>query len=448
MKTIIYDIFWLFIFIIVCALNCFCQQNNIEQYFWNKKIVPGINYSHIKKITENGPLHVHIIKIDLKNGKIKVHPKLANGVIGSLERTSDIALRNNAIAAINGSFFEVRKKLHLPVGFMVIDGQVVNKSILPRTAIGITDNKEIVFGIPRIKGYAINRKNNKSVEIWGINRPRKNNEVIIFTKEYGDRTKTNQFGNEIIVSNDGVVSAITNGNSPIPNDGFVVSLHGWTREFAKKTNISDKIDLVYDAADEWKNVKQAITGGPLLVKDGAPVHKESLVNENFKNDMLPPNSRTAIGVTKDNELIFAVVDRRYKLSKGVTYDELAEIMKQAGAENAIGLDGGHTSTMYLNGNVVNFPLYGREAEVSNAIIVTYDGWKLAVAPKVVRALYVYRPPSNELIEALRKSADLTPSSYIPRPEDYGLWGLYDIYNRVIKPVIPDIVITQQTSLKP
>jgi hypothetical protein len=132
-----------------------------------------------------------------------------------------------------------------------------------------------------------------------------------------------------------------------------------------------------------------------------------------------------------------VVDRQYPVSRGVTYDELANIMKDAGAVDAMGLDGGHASTMYLNGKVVNYPLNGSEARVSNALLVTYDGWKLASVPRqVLTYIYAYKPPSRELIENLIRAADMSPTAYVPRPEDYGLWGLYDIYNRVLRPIVP------------
>lgn len=447
MKPKISDLLLIFALTVLLSSGCFCGQEQ-DKFLWSKQIAPGINYSHIKKLTDTGALHVHILRIDLKNEKINVKPELAKGVIGNLETTSGIAIRNNAIVAINGSFFETRKKLHLPVGFMIIDGQVVNKSILERTAVGITRDKDVIFGIPKTKGYVLNLENKKSVAIWGVNRPRKNDEVIIYTNEYGDTTRTNKYGKEIIVNENGSIEGIADGNSPIPKDGYVVSLHGWSRDFAAKTKISDKIGLVYDLAEKWKDVTQAITGGPLLVKDGQAVHKESLVSEKFNNELLAPSSRTAIGISKDRELILVVVDGAHPpLARGgVTYDELAEIMKESGADNAVGLDGGHTSAMYIDGRVVNDPLSGWEGLVSNAIIVTYDGWKLASIPKA-RVVYrfVYKPPSEEMIEALKNGTELSSSTYIPRPEDYGMYGLYDIYNRVIKPVLPAFIIQQPSS---
>jgi len=382
-------------------------------------------------------LQIHVLKIDLNNKKVNVKPCLAKGVIGNLERTSSIALRNNAIAAVNGSFFETRNKMHLPVGFMIINGQVVNKSILQRTAIGITKDRKIVFGIPKIKGYAMNLTNRKSILIWGINRPRKVNEAVIYTSEYGDNTGTDRSGIELAVKSDGTIIKRSLGNSYIPRDGFVLSLQGWPADFALKTKETDKIGLVYGLSEKWKDVEQAITGGPLLVKDGEIIHRESIVSENFNNKLLAPTSRTAIGVSKDNELILVVADGKQSSGgiTGATFDEMAGIMKDAGAVGAIGLDGGHTSTMYLNGKIVNDPLMKYEGLVSNAIVITYDGWEIPIALKPKVPEFVYVPPDEELVEALKSNANMAPSTYIPRPEDFGMYGIDDVYNRMIRPFL-------------
>jgi hypothetical protein len=114
---------------------------------------------------------------------------------------------------------------------------------------------------------------------------------------------------------------------------------------------------------------------------------------------------------------------------------MAGIMKEAGAVGAIGLDGGHTSTMYVNGKVVNDPLMKYEGLVSNAMVVTYDGWETPIALRPEASEYTYVPPDEEMIEALKSDASMAPSAYIPRPEDFGKYGIDDAYNRMIRPFI-------------
>lgn len=142
-------------FLAVAAIRMPCTPSLAEEYRWIKKISPEIFYTHVKKFTSLGPLHVHILKIDMSSADVSLRPAIATRKIGSLERVDMIAKRENAIAAVNGSFFETRRKPHLPVGIMVADGKVINKSLLNRTAMGITGSGGVFFGIPKIKGEAL-----------------------------------------------------------------------------------------------------------------------------------------------------------------------------------------------------------------------------------------------------------------------------------------------------
>jgi exopolysaccharide biosynthesis protein len=81
--------------------------------------------------------------------------------------------------------------------------------------------------------------------------------------------------------------------------------------------------------------------------------------------------RTAMGVRADGTWVLVVVDgRRPTVSIGMTLAELAELMKSLGCKDALNLDGGGSSTLYLYGQVVNTPsdLAG-ERPVSDAILV-------------------------------------------------------------------------------
>jgi len=76
--------------------------------------------------------------------------------------------------------------------------------------------------------------------------------------------------------------------------------------------------------------------------------------------------RTALGYTARNELLMVVVDGRRASSRGMTIDELAILMQGFGAERAMNLDGGGSSTMFVQGQgVVNNPSDGSERTVGN-----------------------------------------------------------------------------------
>ncbi|SEL81048.1 Predicted protein [Butyrivibrio sp. ob235] len=124
-------------------------------------------------------------------------------------------------------------------------------------------------------------------------------------------------------------------------------------------------------ADELleKGVWQAFSFGPALVEDS-----EIAVSTNTKVDReMSSNPRTAIGVIDENHFVFVVSDGRTSESEGLSLYELATFMEKLGVETAYNLDGGGSSTMYFNGQVVNNPTTSgkiKEREVSDIVFIS------------------------------------------------------------------------------
>ena len=121
-------------------------------------------------------------------------------------------------------------------------------------------------------------------------------------------------------------------------------------------------------------VWNTLSFGPAIVEDGAVVDGiDSVeVDTNFGNHSIQGDQpRTAIGVVSANHLVFVVVDGRSTgYSAGVTLPELAQIMQGLGAKTAYNLDGGGSSTMVFNGELVNNPLgKGQERGTSDILYV-------------------------------------------------------------------------------
>ncbi len=326
-------------------------------------------FSFTRNWTEKQSSKIHVIILPL-DSYYQIKPALARSSVGRLQRTSEIAQENNAVAAINGSFFN-RKKPYVPIGLLVIDGKILTKSLLRRTAVGIGKNNEICFGTPSFTGHVLNELTKEKIPIWGINRPRKENEAIIYTPEYGPTTRTNKSGIELIVEND-IVVGISEGCSPIPENGYVISFHGWTKNFTNDLPPGSKLSINYTLTDGWDKFIHVLTAGPRLLEKGKIVVNKSLYYENFGDDLKGRNARSAIGINPYNELIMVVVEgkKKSKYQKGCTFYELAQLMLDLGATDAMGLDGGGSSSMYLyQKGLVNSPAEGTEQLVSNALIV-------------------------------------------------------------------------------
>ena len=101
-------------------------------------------------------------------------------------------------------------------------------------------------------------------------------------------------------------------------------------------------------AKEMK-IRDGVTFGPFLIVNGKP----SKVLGNGGWGTAP---RTAIGQRKDGIVLFLVIDGRTVSKPGADMNDLIEIMQNYGAYNAANLDGGTSSVMVVNGEIINDPI--------------------------------------------------------------------------------------------
>lgn len=114
---------------------------------------------------------------------------------------------------------------------------------------------------------------------------------------------------------------------------------------------------------------QILSFGPALVTDG----EISVSTSEEVGKARSSNPRTAIGVIDDLHYVFVVSDGRTDESEGLSLYQLAEFMSELGAETAYNLDGGGSSSMVFNGNVINNPTTSgnriKERSVSDIVYI-------------------------------------------------------------------------------
>lgn len=117
-------------------------------------------------------------------------------------------------------------------------------------------------------------------------------------------------------------------------------------------------------------VQNLLAFGPALVENGGIV-----VNTNSEvGQSMASNPRSAIGIIDENHYIIVVSDGRTSESQGLSLYQLAEVMKSYGAKTAYNLDGGGSSTLYFNGQVINKPTTNgtiSERAVSDIVYIGY-----------------------------------------------------------------------------
>jgi exopolysaccharide biosynthesis protein len=147
-------------------------------------------------------------------------------------------------------------------------------------------------------------------------------------------------------------------------DGLVISrcTRGNTHTIGGLTG-DDKLVVgnFTDAEIAAQEYRWAVEFGPLLI-----VNSEKIELSPYSGGISP---RTAIGQTREGHILLVVVDGRQAASIGATYQDIQTILYANGAVNAMGLDGGSSSTMVYQGRVVNKPSEGdQERLLPNALV--------------------------------------------------------------------------------
>ena len=100
-----------------------------------------------------------------------------------------------------------------------------------------------------------------------------------------------------------------------------------------------------------EGVWQAFSFGPALVENN---QIDVSVNAEVGKAMAS-NPRTAVGMIDTCHYVFVVSDGRTSESKGLSLYQLATFMQSIGVDTAYNLDGGGSSTLYFNGEIINYP---------------------------------------------------------------------------------------------
>ncbi len=180
------------------------------------------------------------------------------------------------------------------------------------------------------------------------------------------RARTSTAASEITVV-DGRVTAIRSGNSPIPANGWVVSLHGAAADAFAGVRVGDEVEIEQHLGGVWKDAKEIVSVGPRLVKDGVPY--VTTTAEQLGDIDLHREPRSAFAVTKRGTYLLAVADGRQQDSHGQTLSEWAKLLIAFGAKDALNLDGGGSSELIAGGRVLNSPSDGRERGIGLGIVI-------------------------------------------------------------------------------
>ena len=353
-----------------------------------QRISSGMTHYTVQE--PNVPWMIHVIEADLTQAGVSIEtvkPKAsANGhyrlqgkkTVSSM--SSDISNSSHqVITAINGDFFSSDG---LTSNTQVIKGEILRKPYPGRGLFAYRGPTDYSISSTRYQGKVILK--NTVYDIDNVNNipSRGRNDLVYYNHYYGSTTSTSTNATELVLRaidrrqvNTGVRAIVQakshGGNSRITETTFVLSGYGEMAGNLNSVAVGDTLAIEHrllpDTGMDWSSTRpiQEVIGG----KERILAHGEIVGGWDEETYFYKRHPRSAIGYNADKTKLFLVtVDgRQPSFSKGMTLTEFGNYMKTLGIHTALNLDGGGSTTLVVNNNVVNSPSDGTgERAVGNA----------------------------------------------------------------------------------
>jgi len=306
-------------------------------------------------LTKTDYFPVAWLEIDLKSPQISltpIHP-YSDTIIG-LEPLVITARNVLASAAINAGFFN--RNNHYPLGairdnFNWLSSPILNRGVMGWDAKGnikfdrlileehLTVNQNFSLPILFLNSGYVKAGISRYDQQWGSTYiPLTNNEVIITVVD-----------DQITAKEQGELAG--SGQFIIPDNGYLLIFRSYLSG-ANQLKIGDNINLKsFTNPKDFERFPYIIGGGPLLIKNNQIVLNGEL--EGFTEAFLTQKaSRSAIALNSEGKLIIATTHSRIG-GGGATLGQWAQILQRLGATDALNLDGGSSTSLYLGGQLID-----------------------------------------------------------------------------------------------
>lgn len=347
-------------------------------------IAEGIIHRRLTWTGVGGPVQVNVLEVDLQNPRVEVFPALASdktpsetkpgsrqGMTG-LDKVENMVRRNGGIAGINASFFKPDSQI--PLGLLMIHGELITGPIFQRASLGIGENNRVQMARVKLQGE-MTLLNGHRIPLNTINQPRvARDQVVLYSSLWGRvAPKVPEGGIQAQLLDNHLIGLSQKDPMSIPEEGFVVSgpraklaplLSQWEKQSARQQSIALRLFTTPD----WSRMTHALSGGPILLQEGRLALNPEAESFHFAyQDRFAP--RSAVGLTAQGKLILVAADGYQQQSTGMTLQELAVMMRELGARQAMNLDGGGSTQMVVKGKIVNTPSDAGGRSVSTCLVV-------------------------------------------------------------------------------
>jgi hypothetical protein len=317
---------------------------------------------------------VTYLRIDPKNSQLILAPiwpgpKMQPTIVGT---TPLIALAPTwqAIAAINAGFFN--RNTQMPLGAVRQNQDWISGPILNRGAIAwddqgnflfdrltltetLTTNGGVEFPVLYLNSGYVQVGLSRYTAAWGTTySPLTDHEILIAVQNDSPaetlRERRRGVENYRVTEQQTTGKAGT-GNYPIPADGYLLVARAYKTaadQLLPGTSVQLQSKTIPEAFEAYP---QILGAGPLLIQNGQIIlnAEAERFNPTFSRQSAV---RSAIGETAEGQILL-VTAQASLTSSGPTLEQMAQIMQELGAVNALNFDGGSSSSLYLGGQLVN-----------------------------------------------------------------------------------------------
>ena len=329
--------------------------NAIDESRYDIPLSQGVNLKKISNFYEWGVQNINILEVDLNNPAVKLDVLFNKS--GFIQRTTLSNMVNqdsNVVAAVNGDFFSMSTPA-FSLGPIVKDGKQLSSphyEVNKYASLLVDSNGNALLAYLYSNVQVENSSRNINVDISAINKPSKDyGNMVVYTKEYTPNSPgaNNTYFDltEIVVEND-TVKEVRYGQPSvaIPENGYVILAAGANSFVLQGAfTVGEKVKLKTDINLNYSNIKTAIGGGTMLLKNGS----ETPITQSVSGK----SQRTALGITADKRMLIITVDGRKSPFIGMDEKDMQAYMKSLGAKDAMMLDGGGSTQMLADGKIQN-----------------------------------------------------------------------------------------------
>lgn len=341
----------------------------------------GFSYQH-DQVTRQ-PWSIHIARFSRSRTNFLFRTTLAaDSAIGLATVSEQMAhlprTLGRAMVAVNGDYF-VRDGAYRgdPEGLLIVDGEVISAPSAKSCFWLDPSGEPHITNV--ISGFTVTLPGGETLPI-GLNEELTDERPVLYSAAMGSSTHTGS-SREFVLERDEeknwlplrtggeyfarVREVRDRGDSPLGTNTVILAVpHALDRRVTGLTP-GTTLRIALRTMPDLTGVRTAIGGGPALLHDGKrAAYRSEAVR----------HPRTALGWNKEDFFLVQVDGRQPSLSVGMTLPELSDYLLKLGCQEALNLDGGGSSTMWIDGQVMNNPCEGAERPTGTALVVlmTHD----------------------------------------------------------------------------